>query len=222
VTRTPLVLGAVLTVAACVGAALGLGAASPVSLHTTAPAVAAATRLPPVPHGGRIDFAGPSRPVAVLPDGRHRAIASLLNIKGPLHYGEFVWNDTGVPRGRPWVRIDLDAQLLSVFRGDHEIGSTVVLYGADEKPTPTGSFPVLAKLRDHVSSLYDAPMPYTMRLTGDGVAIHGSNVRRNAATHGCIGVPTAFAARLFDEVKLGDEVMIVRGGRRSGQATIAS
>ncbi len=40
-------------------------------------------------------------------------------------------------------------------------------------------------------------MPYMLRLTNDGVAIHGSNVRQGYATHGCIGVPTDFAKLLF-------------------------
>ena len=52
-------------------------------------------------------------------------------------------------------------------------------------------------------------MPYTLRLTADGVAIHGSDVRWGAATHGCIGVPVEFAAKLFDEVAKGDHVVIV-------------
>jgi lipoprotein-anchoring transpeptidase ErfK/SrfK len=52
-------------------------------------------------------------------------------------------------------------------------------------------------------------MPYTLRLTDDGVSIHASDVRWGAATHGCIGVPIAFAERLFDVTRIGDEVMIV-------------
>ena len=91
-----------------------------------------------------------------------------------------------------------------------EIGTAVILYGADGLPTPTGKFPILAKLKDHRSATYDgAPMPFTLRLTGDGVSIHGSDVRWGFATHGCVGVPTAFAAKLFDAVKTGDEVLIV-------------
>jgi lipoprotein-anchoring transpeptidase ErfK/SrfK len=58
-------------------------------------------------------------------------------------------------------------------------------------------------------------MPYTLRLTGDGVSIHGSNVRRGFATHGCIGIPKAFAAKVFAAVKTGDEVLIVAGGTRA-------
>jgi lipoprotein-anchoring transpeptidase ErfK/SrfK len=114
------------------------------------------------------------------------------------------------------VRVDLTSQLISVFRSGDEIGTAVILYGADGVPTPTGKFPVLAKLKDHRSATYDnAPMPYTLRLTADGVSIHGSNVRWGFATHGCIGVPTAFAAKLFNAVKTGDEVLIVNGEGRA-------
>ncbi len=134
---------------------------------------------------------------------------SLLRVERPLRYGQFVWNDPG-GNGPIWIRVDLRTQIMSVFRGGHEIGTTVVLYGADGKETPTGIFPVLWRKRDHVSSLYDAPMPYTLRLTNDGIAIHGSDVRWGAATHGCVGVPKEFASHLFEVTRVGDQVTIVR------------
>src|SRR6476469_4942041 len=142
-----------------------------------------------------------------------RPIASILNMPAQMRYGDFRWDDKGVPAGPTWVRVDLKSQLLSVFRGGHEIGTAVILYGAGDVPTPTGRFPVLAKLKDHRSATYDAPMPYTLRLTADGVSIHASNVRWGYATHGCIGVPEGFAAKLFDAVKVGDEVLVVDAQR---------
>lgn len=143
--------------------------------------------------------------------GLDRDIQSILNVRKRMQFGDYVWNDRNVPKGTVWVRVDLKAQILSVFRGGHEIGTAVILYGADEKETPDGTFPVLAKIKNHRSATYDnAPMPYTLRLTDDGVAIHGSNVRWGAATHGCIGVPVEFAAKLFNEVDKGDQVVIVR------------
>jgi lipoprotein-anchoring transpeptidase ErfK/SrfK len=143
--------------------------------------------------------------------GLDRDVQSILNVRKRMQFGDFIWNDRNVPKGTVWVRVDLKSQILSVFRAGHEIGTSVILYGADEKETPAGTFPVLAKVKDHKSATYDnAPMPYTLRLTHDGVAIHGSNVRWGAATHGCIGVPVEFAAKLFDEVGKGDQVVIVR------------
>lgn len=138
-----------------------------------------------------------------------RPVKSLLRVDRPLHFGEFTWNDAGVPAGPLWVRVDPRSQLLSAFRGGHEIGTTVIVYGGDNKQTPTGTFHILARDKDHHSSLYEAAMPYTLQLTNDGVSIHGSTVRWGAATHGCIGVPLEFARRLFNQAKVGDEVTII-------------
>jgi len=138
-----------------------------------------------------------------------RPVKSILNVPSRMQYGDYRWDDKGVPAGPTWIRVDLNSQMLSVFRSGHEIGTAVILYGADSVPTPTGKFPILAKLKDHRSATYDAPMPYTLRLTADGVSIHASNVRWGYATHGCIGIPEAFAAKLFAAARVGDEVLIV-------------
>ena len=144
-----------------------------------------------------------------MPDGSSREVRSLINVRLPIRFGDYVWDDGGIPSGDIWVRIDLARQTLSVFRAGHEIGTTIVLFGTDGMPTPTGIFPVLAKAREHQSTLYDASMPFMLRLTGDGVAIHASNVREGSATHGCIGVPPAFARLLFDQMRRGDPVVIL-------------
>lgn len=158
----------------------------------------------------RIILTPAQRREASAAGGFRQVPRSLLRVERRMHYGDFEWNDEGVPAGPVTIRVDLRTQLMSVFRAGHEIGTAVALYGADSKETPLGNFPILWKGRNHRSSIYDAPMPFTLRLTGDGVAIHGSNVRWGAATHGCVGVPTAFAERLFAQAKIGDVVTIVR------------
>ncbi|WP_294040823.1 L,D-transpeptidase family protein [Sphingomonas sp.] len=160
----------------------------------------------------RVRYPAGKQPALTLPNGDRRTVQSLLNIRTRMKFGDFVWNDDGVAPGAVWVRIDLSRQMLSVFRAGQEIGSAVILYGTDGKPTPTGVFPVLEKAERHSSNLYDAEMPYMLRLTNDGVAIHASNVRFGAATHGCIGVPIEFARLLFAQVKRGDLVAIVAAG----------
>lgn len=165
--------------------------------------------------------AAPPAPVEAVPAPVHSArialpqqssapgIKTLLNVGKRMRYGDFVWNDEKVPAGPVWVRIDLGAQLISVFRAGHEVGTAVILHGQDGKPTPPGRYPILEKNQHHRSNLYDAEMPYMVRLTNDGIAIHASEVRAGKATHGCIGVPAEFAKHLFDAVKRGDEVLIV-------------
>jgi lipoprotein-anchoring transpeptidase ErfK/SrfK len=161
----------------------------------------------PGSNSDRIVYPRDRQPTLALPDGSSRAIASLLRVEQPMRYGEYRWDDVPHP-GPIWVRIDLAHQLISVFRGGHEIGTAVVLFGADGKPTPTGIFPVLSKSRQHRSSAYDAEMPFSIWLTRGGVAIHSSQVRYAAATHGCIGVPLGFAEHLFDVIARGDVVAI--------------
>lgn len=139
-----------------------------------------------------------------------RGVSSLLRVERQLRYGEYVWDETAVGPGQLWVRVDLQTQLISVFRGGDEIGTSVISYGADAKETPLGTFPIISKAKDHNSSVYDAQMPFTLRLTDDGVAIHGSEVRRGAATHGCVGVPLEFARLLFERAAKGDAVTIMR------------
>ncbi|MBV8239052.1 MAG: L,D-transpeptidase family protein [Sphingomonas sp.] len=155
-------------------------------------------------------------PVTKLPHEDAASVAytikRVLPIKGAMHMGEFHWDETGAPStGRVIVTVDLAAQVISIFRDGYEIGTAAVLYGADAKPTPTGVYPITQKDATHVSNIYDAPMPYMLRLTNDGISIHASEVRDGYTTHGCIGVPTAFAKKLFDAVKLGDTVIVTRG-----------
>lgn len=168
----------------------------------------AAPAATPAP-AARIWYSPHNYPVLALPNGRQEIVRSVLNITKPMTYGDFLWNADGIPEGPLWVRVDLAHQILSVFRGGHEIGSAVILYGASSKPTPTGNFPILEKHADYYSHTYNAPMPYMLRLTADGVAIHGSLVAKGWATHGCIGVPLAFARLLFAAAHKGDLVAIL-------------
>ena len=181
-------------------------AREPVRAQVARPAVAAASS-----DADRVPVSADSLNQAYAAGLIDRPIKSLLNVPDRMTYGDYRWDDKGVPAGKLWIRVDLKSQLISVFRGGDEIGTAVILYGADGVPTPTGKFPILAKMKDHFSATYDnAPMPYTLRLTGDGVSIHASDVRWGYATHGCVAVPAGFAAKLFQAASVGDEVQIVR------------
>ena len=89
-----------------------------------------------------------------------------------------------------------------------------VRFGSDELPTREGAFTVFRKSRDHVSSLYNTPMPFAMFFSG-GQAVHYSPDFAangyNGASHGCVNVrDRAVVAWLFDRVRLGDKVIVYR------------
>ena len=152
----------------------------------------------------------PAAPSA--PADERFVIKRILPITGPIKYGEWHWDEKNVPAGPLVITVDLDARVLSVFRGGYEIGATAVLLGTNETPTPLGVFPVKWKDADHHSSTYDnAPMPFTMNLTPDGVAVHGTTVEKGYASHGCIGVPNDFAKKIFGITPIGTKVYITRG-----------
>ncbi len=165
------------------------------------PAVAAPAKKKPAATAKKKPAASRMLPPKVL---------SIAEIGKPLEYGEYFWDETGVPqKGLVRVVVDLNAEQLYVYRGGYEIARTRIVRGWDKKATPVGTFKILEKKKDHFSSTYDnAPMPYNHRLTWDGVAIHGSDVDGVSASHGCVGVPLEFVRILFQHTKVGDPVFI--------------
>ena len=205
-------LGVLLVLGSAVAADQTLEAMVPPARHTTARPVPARPDLAaPAPKSA------PQLAAAPRPAAEPFTIKRILPIDGPIKYGQWFWNDKDVPEGPLVITIDLDARVLSVFRDGYEIGATAVLLGTDEHPTPLGTFPILTKERHNVSEKYgDAPMPWTLRLTGDGVAIHGGHaVELGWASHGCIGAPNGFMKKLFPIAKVGDKAIITRGKRAS-------
>ena len=57
-----------------------------------------------------------------------------------------------------------------------------------------------------------APMPYWMRITWGGVGMHAGRIPEpgEPASHGCIRLPAPLAPMLFDAVKIGTPVVVVR------------
>lgn len=172
----------------------------------------------------------PPKPVVAPPSPKPAPVETgyvikrVLDIKGPMRQGDHYWDESGAPaRGPVVVTVDLQAQTVSVFRAGYEIGTAVIVYGSDRTPTPTGVFPITQKDANHVSNIYGAPMPYMLRMTTDGISIHGSKVGNGWVTHGCVGVPTAFAKKIFGVVRLGDKVIVTNGERlATGQKITAA
>lgn len=174
---------------------------------------------PPVPKAATVAAKAAPRPrpaaprPAPTPVDVGYVVKAVLDTDGPIPYGKWFWDESQAPRtGETVITVDLAAGVLSVFRDGFEIGTAAMIDGYEDKPTPLGIFPITQKDADHRSNLYGgAPMPYMLRLTNDGISIHGSEVAIDRATHGCIGVPTAFARKLFAVAKLGDKVIVTRG-----------
>ena len=170
-----------------------------------------ATVAAPVPAATVASAPATTRDVTATLSSIH--VTRELQIAHWLRPGEFAWDaEAAAVSGWTIVVVNIRARVLSVYRDGVEIGRSSLIYGADNKPTPVGSFPILQKDADHRSNLYDAPMPHTLRLTWDGVTIHGSPTLEEAlATRGCVGLPVQFARLLFDQVRVGDRVVIWDG-----------
>ncbi|OEU86244.1 hypothetical protein DB35_15495 [Streptomyces abyssalis] len=89
-----------------------------------------------------------------------------------------------------------------------------VRFGSAYTPTREGEFGVNFKSRDHVSTIYDTPMPYALFFSG-GQAIHYSSdfAARGygGASHGCVNVrDKKKIAALFAQVRKGDKVVVYK------------
>lgn len=87
-------------------------------------------------------------------------------------------------------------------------GPVPITSGKPGYETPTGTFQVTWKDRDHRSGEYDgAPMPYSVFFTDTGIAFHEGSLRRQS--HGCIHLSNEAARTYFAELSPGDVVEIV-------------
>jgi hypothetical protein len=105
--------------------------------------------------------------------------------------------------------VSLRSQQITVYDANGWILRAPVSSGQKGRDTPAGIFSVIEKQAEHYSNLYDdAYMPHMQRITWSGIALHGGPLPGYAASHGCIRMPYDFAARLFDETRLGMRVIV--------------
>jgi hypothetical protein len=105
--------------------------------------------------------------------------------------------------------VSLRSQRISVYDAEGWILRAPVSSGQKGRETPAGIFSVLQKDAEHYSNLYeDGYMPHMQRLTWSGIALHGGPLPGYPASHGCVRMPFAFAARLFDATRLGMRVIV--------------
>src|SRR6202795_3167804 len=112
--------------------------------------------------------------------------------------------------GEPIMAIvSIKSQQVTFYDADGWILRAPVSTGTTGRETPAGVFAVLEKNKEHHSSLYDdASMPNMLRITWNGVALHGGPLPGYAASHGCIRMPFDFAAKVFDKAPMGMRAII--------------
>jgi hypothetical protein len=108
--------------------------------------------------------------------------------------------------------VSIKNQQVTFYDADGWILRAPVSTGTTGRETPAGVFAVVEKNKDHHSSLYDdAWMPNMLRITWNGIALHGGPLPGYAASHGCVRMPYDFAASVFDKAPMGMRVIIAPG-----------
>jgi hypothetical protein len=126
-----------------------------------------------------------------------------------LKSGAFTWQPELAAKGPVEIVIGLGEQRAYVFRSGQLIGAASISSGIKGRESPIGRFQILEKKPMHHSRRYDdAPMPWMQRLNWYGVAMHAGHVTGRPASHGCIRLPAAFAAKLFTTTEVGSFVFV--------------
>ncbi len=115
----------------------------------------------------------------------------------------------GVPcTGAADACVDLSSnQTWLLSDGQITYGPVPITSGRSGFETPPGTFKVGWKNKDHVSSIYDAPMPYSVFFNG-GIAFHQGSLSEKS--HGCIHLSKGAASTYFSDLSVGDTVEVVR------------
>jgi lipoprotein-anchoring transpeptidase ErfK/SrfK len=138
--------------------------------------------------------------------------------------------------GSPRIVVSLSEQHAYFYKGKRLVGESTVSTGKPGFSTPPGSYKVVWKDRDHISTVFGdyvddfgnvtksnidarkdsrpkgshfdgARMPFAMFFRS-GYAMHQGYVPPYAASHGCIRVPAEMAEHFFNAAELGTPVLV--------------
>jgi len=164
-----------------------------------------------------------------------RKAAELISRQAPIQINEEVYN--GLTSDQSRVVVSISKQRAYLLRGDNVAIDSPISSGKRAGMTPTGSYNIMEKDKDHRSSIYGdfkdksgrtvragislridsapsgthyvgAPMKWFMRLTGDGVGMHVGVLPGYPASHGCIRMPPQAAEMFYARVKTGTPVRV--------------
>jgi lipoprotein-anchoring transpeptidase ErfK/SrfK len=145
------------------------------------------------------------------------------------------WNDEGAS-GPARIIVHVGEQKAYFYKGKRLVGESTVSTGKPGFSTPPGSYSVLSKSPDHVSTIFGdyvddygnvvrsnidarkdrrprgshfdgAQMPYAMFFRG-GYAMHQGYVPPFAASHGCIRLPKGIARTFYENAPVGTPVKV--------------
>ncbi len=218
----------------------------PPLLRFTFPALALAlfassssAQIPRAPGGRPVSEARPTIAPARKPAATAQPMrkpSELISRQIPINVNQAAYASLAPENAR--VVISLSKQRATLLNGDEVAIDTPISSGKRSGMTPTGSFKVMEKDKDHRSSVYGdfkdragrtvrggvstkidsapsgthfvgAPMLWFMRLTGDGVGMHVGILPGYPASHGCIRMPSQGAEMFYAKVRVGTPVQIV-------------
>jgi lipoprotein-anchoring transpeptidase ErfK/SrfK len=116
------------------------------------------------------------------------------------------------PQGPLIIAISIQKQSLKVYDANGLFAESPISTGMKGHPTPMGVFSIIQKHKLHHSNIYSgAPMPFMQRITWSGIAMHAGVLPGYPASHGCIRMPPAFAARMWNWTRMGARVVVTPG-----------
>jgi lipoprotein-anchoring transpeptidase ErfK/SrfK len=116
------------------------------------------------------------------------------------------------------IVVDLSEQKAYAIEDGQIVFEGRISSGEKGRETPGGEYEIMQKKRHHKSNLWPKPkggakMPYMMRLTNDGIAMHLGYVPNRPASHGCIRLKNRFAQRLYKWSRVGIRVIVEGRGQ---------
>jgi len=111
------------------------------------------------------------------------------------------------------IVVDLSEQKAYALEDGYIVFEGRISSGKRGRETPNGEFKIIQKKRHHKSNLWPKPnggakMPYMMRLTNTGIAMHLGYVPNKPASHGCIRLKKGFAQKMYRWASVGTMVYV--------------
>lgn len=141
--------------------------------------------------------------------------------------------------GPPMIKINLTQQKAFFYKGGQLAGVSKISTGKEGRGTPSGSYKVIRKIKDHRSSSYgmfkekgtgrivdddaeahNEPVPPGCYYEGapmfnylnfaPAVGMHTGYLPGYAASHGCVRMPDKMAQKFFQNAEVGTPVIVER------------